>query len=105
MEDLELERLMAALRKRLHKGMSGKAVAKAVYGVLREQATLCGHNPDIETFFKGPADHHYAGKCWLANWEAGPYQWGISASFLIMDLTGRLCEPYYSFDVCLYDNE
>lgn len=45
------------------------------------------------------------GKCYGASWEAGPYQWVHAVWPIVMDMTGRLCEPYHSFDLCFYADE
>lgn len=96
---------MEALKTAIVPGMGAKAAATEVYKVCCLAAESQGQKPSIEVGLKGPSDHHYAGKCWLVCWEAGPYQWGIEASFVLMDAGKRLVEPYYSFDVCFYDNE
>lgn len=99
------QELTDRLARCIQPGMTARACAKAVEQVLRQAATEDGQKPDIEVFSRGPADHHYASNCWVACWEAGPYQWGIPASFVLMDAGNRLVEPHYSFDVCFYDNE
>jgi len=76
-----------------------------LYAALRECAELSGMKPNIEVHRWSPDDGQMQGCCWGASWEAGPYQWAIPISFLIMDLTGRLTEPYWSFDLCFYAAE
>jgi len=84
-------------------------VASAIYGVVREVCAITGQNPDIETFMRTPeqsmASGHPHGDCYVISWEAGPYQWVHRAWPVVMDVTGRLCEPYYSFDLCIYEAE
>lgn len=101
----EVDACCDAVRKALKPGMNGKKAAKAVYDALKPLVIAAGQKPEIELSMRGPADHHYAGKCWLVCWEAGPYEWGIPASFAALEASGKLCEPYYSFDLCFYDNE
>lgn len=97
--------LNADIAKALKPGMTAEAAARAVHAVLCAHAAAEGQKPEIECMVKGPADHHYAGNCWIACWEAGPYQWGIPASFAAMDAANRLVEPHYSFDLCFYEGE
>lgn len=101
----ELEMAVNAVKGALKPGMKGQEAAKAVYEALKPVVVLFGQKPEIELSMRGPADHHYAGKCWLVCWEAGPWEWGINASFVACNASGQLCEPYYSFDLCFYDNE
>lgn len=74
-------------------------IADALHRVVRDAATAAGMNPDIEVFLRKEDGG------WRISWEAGPYQWAYNASFAVMDAVGRLCEPYYSFDLCLYEAE
>jgi hypothetical protein len=101
----EHEMIARVIKAALKPGMKGQKAAKAVYEALKPVVLLAGQNPAIELMLRGPADHHYAGKCWLVGWEAGPYEWAIRASFVCCNASGQLCEPYYSFDLCFYDNE
>lgn len=91
-------------------GLKGpKEVAEAIYAVVRECCEMYGQQPDIETFMRTPeqslASGHPHGNCYVISWEAGPYGWVHAAWPVIMDTTGRLCEPYHSFDLCIYENE
>lgn len=91
------------------KSQTGKAAASAItnrlYDVLRQAAKDTGMDPLYEVHAWHPHKQREQGPCWGASWEAGPYQWAHAASFVVMDLTGRLCEPHYSFDLCLYEVE
>ena len=42
---------------------------------------------------------------WIVCWESGPFQWAIPASMEIGSATGKLVEPYYSFDLTFYPSE
>lgn len=92
------------------RSLTGKAAASEItnrmYDLLRGIAKDCGMDPIYEVFAWRPGQDRQQGKnCWGVSWEAGPYQWAIGASFVIMDLTGRLVEPHYSFDLCFYEVE
>lgn len=91
-------------------GLKGaEEVAKAIYSTIRECCEMYGQKPDIETFMRTPAESlasgHPHGDCYVISWEAGPHDWVHTAWPVIMDTTGRLCEPYYSFDLCIYETE
>lgn len=77
--------------------------AQAIHAVLKKAALEEDMTPDIETFMRVEGDE--GRRTYTVSWESGPYQWAIQASFIVMDATGRLCEPYFSFDLCLYDVE
>lgn len=85
---------------------SAEEVATALYRVLRAQAEALGQDPDREVLIRRPGEprHFDDTACWVVAWEAGPFQWAYDGSHAVMDATGRLCEPYYSFDLCLYEN-
>lgn len=109
-EDKFLGEMIAnKLREALSGKKEAKEVAEAIYSVLRDVCSTTGQNPDIETFMRTPAQSlasgHPHGDCYVISWEAGPYQWVHHAWPVVMDYTGRLCEPYYSFDLCIYENE
>ncbi len=106
-EDKYLGTLIATkLREALAGKREAKEVAEAIYSVVREVCETTGQKPDIETFLKTPDDDWKPhGKCYVISWEAGPYQWVHYAWPVVMDITGRLCEPYYSFDLCIYEVE
>jgi hypothetical protein len=38
-------------------------------------------------------------------WEAGPYDWAVTASMAITHATGKLVEPWYGFDLSFYPGE
>ena len=87
----------------LQRRADSECVAKAIHEVLREQSKACGQSPDTETFYKvsGPEGQ----RTYHVSWESGPHQWAQLAWEVVYDLTGRLAEPYYSFDLQLYDIE
>lgn len=88
---------------------NAETMAKAAHAVVREMSAEEGQNPDIETFIKTPAEsHQYLGgtpNVWIVCWESGPYQWAIGTSMAIGAGCGKLCEPYYSFDLTFYPAE
>lgn len=98
-------RLIAAIRGKT----KAKAIAEAMYQVLREFARdVLDHNPDIEVQMWTPAQIKERGGphgpgCYVVNYEAGPYNWGIM--FSMCDELKRLMEPYYSFDLCIYPGD
>lgn len=77
---------------------SPQLIAENLYAELRRLARDFGMNPDIETFIrKKPNDYR-------VSWEAGPYQWAIGASSVLpLPANGKPIEPYYSFDLCIYE--
>lgn len=99
------ERVCDAVGNALKPGMNGQKAAKAVYEALKPLVVEYGQDPKWELSMRGPGEGHYAGACWLVCWEAGPYEWGIPASFAACNASGKLCEPYYSFDLCFYEKE
>lgn len=86
---------------------SAETVTHALYAALRECARAEGQKPQIEVFMRKPGEarHFSDATCWVVAWEAGPYEWAIGAAETVSAVTGRLAEPYYSFDLCLYENE
>jgi hypothetical protein len=78
--------------------------AKAVYEVCVKAATEWGMKPDVEVSLRRPGDprHHDAIDCWAVIFEAGPYQWAVTASLSVPLPSKVLAEPYYSFDLCFY---
>ena len=82
-------------------------MAKGCYAVLRTFAEAEGQNPASEVFLRAPGEpRHFPGDdSWCVVWEAGPYQWAIGASMAITVNARKLCEPYYSFDLCFYPGE
>lgn len=91
------------------RSLTGRAAAadcaNRLYECLRKLAKLSGMEPLYEVHAWHPHKAGDRGESWGASWEAGPYQWAHAASFQIIDLTGRLCEPHYSFDLCFYEAE
>lgn len=86
---------------------TAKGMAEATRDILRTIATEWGYNPD-SILFREPNDprcHFNNGNSYVVAWEGGPYEWGYHASMAIGEKAGKLCEPYYSFDVCFYPAE
>ena len=80
-----------------------KVIAEAIYAVLKKHCEAADQRPEIETFFRTVGKE---GRCvYTVSWEAGPHDWAQLAWPIVMDLTGRLCEPTYGFDLDLYDIE
>lgn len=91
------------------RSLDGRAAASDItnrlYDALRKLAKESGMEPLYEVHAWNPHTAGVRGKSWGVSWEAGPYNWAYGAAFLMMDLTGRLCEPHYSFDLCFYEAE
>lgn len=77
--------------------------AKTIHGVLREASAATGQNPDIETYYRVTGEE--GKRTYYVSWESGPDDWAINGSMVVMNAIGRLCEPYYGFDLQLYDVE
>lgn len=86
-------------------------LANAIHRAVKRMAKKSGQDPKIETQLWTPrelrdrkAPH---GKCYVVNWEAGPYEWAIYASMGELNEEARkrfpdmVIEPYYSFDLCI----
>lgn len=101
--ELFRQRLSEALAPSL-RGQGPEAVAKVVYEVVRKFAGDVGMKPDIECDYVEPGaqKHIPAQNGWTVVFEAGPYDWAIEASFLVISRTGVSCEPYYGFDLTFY---
>jgi hypothetical protein len=86
-----------------------KTKAGAAKGPLQgpvQFARAIGQNPDIEVQLYTPEQSKERGYTsgWQVQWEAGPYQWAIGASFQVANYkAGWFTEPYYSFDLCFTD--
>ena len=79
-----------------------EAAALNTYEVCCKAAEAWGMKPDIEVAIRKPGEprHFPDPSCWMVCFEAGPYEWAVSAS-LSTDTKGKvLAEPYYSFDLC-----
>ena len=87
----------------LPKPVAPDVAAQAIHRVLYNASKAIGQNPDIETFYRVTGDE--GERTYHVSWESGPYDWSIQASFVVMDCINRLCEPYYGFDLMLYDVE
>lgn len=91
------ERLITAIARA--DANTAPVMAEAVYQELRKMAAEYGMNPDTEV-------HKREEKGEIrVSWEAGPYQWAIGTSLALVIATGKLVEPYYSFDLCFYPGE
>jgi hypothetical protein len=80
-------------------------ITNRLYEALREACKEAGQDPVYEVFAWYQHRDPHGAKAWGVSWEAGPFQWAHSASWIVMEMTGRLCEPHYSFDLCLYEVE
>lgn len=77
--------------------------AQAIHRVLWDASKAAGQKPHIETFYREYGEE--GKKTYHVSWESGPCDWAIQASFVVMNSINRLCEPYYGFDLQLYDAE
>lgn len=77
--------------------------ALAIHRVLFKASKAMGQSPHIETFYREEGEE--GKKTYHVSWESGPYDWAIQGSFVVMNSINRLCEPYYGFDLMLYDVE
>lgn len=88
---------------------TAEAMAKKAYEVCCAACVDYGQNPDYEVFMKTPEEsgNFLGGQpgVWIVCWESGPFQWAIPASMEIGSTTGKLVEPYYSFDLTFYPSE
>lgn len=86
---------------------TAETMAKAVHRAVVQCAEFEGQRAAVETTIRKPGEtRHFADTtCWVVAWEAGPYEWAISASMLIGEITGKVVEPFYSFDLCFYPSE
>ena len=73
--------------------------AKAVFEAVKKKCKAYGQDPDCEVFIRTPEEND--GK-WYVCWEAGPFDWAVSASFAISGPWGY-AEPYYGFDLTFYE--
>jgi hypothetical protein len=89
----------------LPRPVTAQAMAEASHTVLRALASERGQNPDSEVSIRKPGDaRHFADQtCYCVAWEAGPWEWAISAT--LNDVFPKIVEPYYSFDLCFYPSE
>jgi hypothetical protein len=96
-----------------HKYKTVAGAAKGLYKALCKKAAEYGQNPEKEVAILTPYESlkHGTGDNWRVMWEAGPYEWAISASEECHNMSsdngnGRdywFTEPYYSFDLCFVD--
>jgi len=94
--------LELAMLRVINAKQTAQEAATAAAGVLKEYCRVEGMNPDIEVVLRGPG---HVGPGWFVCLEAGPYQWGVSASMLLTVSVGRLVETHYGCDLCFYDEE
>lgn len=75
--------------------------AKGLYKALRKWCEEIGYDPDTEVRIDNPEENKSRGygKCWSVGFEAGPYEWAISASGQMPNCKWGFCEPYYSFNL------
>lgn len=101
-DDMVDYKFVEDIHKILEEAKSAEAAAKSIYKRLCKEAARIGQKPEIEVAIKKPGErrHHPDNSCWCVVWEAGPYQWGIGACSYGPKVWS---EPYYSFDMCLYD--
>jgi hypothetical protein len=101
------QELSKKLAEAVRLNMTAEQLARAVYNVLKTAASDEGQNPDVEVGIRAPGEpRHFADTtCWCVMWEAGPYEWAVDASFALIEASGKLTEPYYSFDLCFYPSE
>lgn len=87
---------------------SAAGAAKALHKALcKFAAEVYRQDPDIELFIHSPEQSvaHGYGKSWRVCWESGPFEWAIPASFECRaDDFSWHTEPYYSFDLCFYED-
>lgn len=82
---------------------SPREAVDVIHGVLKKACEAAGMDPNSETYV---AEEGSEGrKTYTVSWESGPYEWAIQGSFVVMNVISRLCEPYYGFDLQLYDVE
>lgn len=84
---------------------AAKAFHKALCKFCKE---VYGQKPDIEIFIDTPEESQERGygKNWRVCWESGPFEWAIPASCecRASDFSWHT-EPYYSFDLCFYEDQ
>lgn len=101
-DDMELS-LIKPICKAAAECKTKQGAAKRLYAGLQDYCEAVGM-PRSEVFIQTPEESAQGGygKCWRVCFEAGPYEWGISASldWLFNRGAGWYTEPYYSFDVC-----
>ena len=87
---------------------TAEAAAKALHAALIPHVELRGQNPSIELSIHSPNETpEYCptgDKSWWVIWEAGPYDWGVIASF---DAHGPSwwTEPYWGFDLLFIEDK
>ena len=98
------EKFIKAVSKAINAETPEKA-AKAVYKVCCKAAKAWGMDPEIEVSIRAPGEprHHNAIDCWSVSFEAGSYEWAVTASLSVPLPSKVLAEPYYSFDLCFYN--
>ena len=108
-ENNPVDIVVAALRRDLTAlpVKNAETLAKAAYATLCKLSREMGQDPDHEVWIRKPGEprHFPSENSWCVVWESGPYTWAVPASLVITRATGKLCEPYYSFDLCFYPGE
>ncbi len=89
----------------ISKATDPEAAAKATYETCCKAAETWGMKPEIEVSIRAPGEprHHGDIDCWSVAFEAGPYEWAVTASLSVSTRGDVLAEPYYSFDLCFTD--
>lgn len=100
MENRLLQERIAAALLPLEGSRDAEAVARAVYDTVKKFAWEIGMD-EGETAFREPGeDRHFPGtRGWTVVFEAGPFDWAIETSFLVIERCRVSCEPYYGFDL------
>lgn len=91
-----------AVAEAISKAETPAQAALETYDICCKAAEAWGMNPSIEVGIKKPGEpRHFADdSCYTVVFEAGPWEWAVTAS-LSVDTKGKvLAEPYYSFDLC-----
>lgn len=86
----------------ISKATDPEEAAKATFDLCCKAAEAWGMKPSIECGIRKPGEprHHSDESCWCVTFEAGPYEWGVTASLSVSTKGKVLAEPYYSFDLC-----
>ena len=99
--DAEALQAICDTAKSLDAEMSAREMASIMYSTLKALALAQGMKPDKEVYIRSPGQDTNSPNAYVVSWEAGPYQWAITAS----NYFPKLVEPYYSFDLCFYPSE
>jgi hypothetical protein len=96
------DQFMRKVAKAISNAETPEDAAKATFDLCCKAAEAWGMKPSIECSIKKPGEprHHSDESCWCVTFEAGPYEWGVTASLSVSTKGKVLAEPYYSFDLC-----